>query len=383
MKHLVVGLLLLALTRSDLTSQTIDDKEFDVQTKKGIEHIYNLDFEKAESEFTQLVKLRPKDPSGHFFLAMVDWWRILIDMDNEQYDQRFFDALDKVIDLCDELLDKNERDVNALFFKGGAVGFKGRLKFHRDDWFAAAGAGRKALPIVQDASAYDPKNYDILLGSGIYNYYAEVIPQLYPVAKPLMLFIPAGDKKRGIQQLKTASEKGKYAGIESSYFLMQIYYAYEKDYQSALTIARDLTTRFPNNPLFHKYLGRCYVSLANWPSVQQVFAEIVGRVRKGQRGYTAVAEREAEYYLGMCDMNARQFEAALRHFYRCDELSRSLDKKEISGFMVMANLKTGQSYDMLSKRDLAVAQYKKVLAMKEYQDSHRQAERFVSAPYAQ
>jgi tetratricopeptide (TPR) repeat protein len=382
MKQPLCAVLMSMLLLTPAFGQMVDDQQFDAITKRGIDHVYNLEFEKAENEFAQLVKVRPEHPAGHFFLAMVDWWRILIDLDNEQYDDRFLDSLDNVIDLCDRILDKNENDVMALFFKGGSIGFIGRLKFHRDDYFAAANAGRKALPIVQEASRLDPNNYDILLGSGMYNYYADVIPEQYPFVKPLLLFIPPGDKKKGLEQITQAAEKGKYAGIESTYFLMQLYYFQEKDYAKALTLAASLHSRFPDNAIFHRYLGRCYVSTNNWQSVQQVFTEISALAGKGRRGYSPAAEREAQYYLGLAHMNAARFDSSLAHFYRSDELSRTLDTKEVSGFMVMTNLKMGMIYDMLSKRDLAVSQYKKVLGMRDYQDSHKQAEQLLKIPLA-
>lgn len=364
-----------------LSAQENLPAEFDERTRKGIEYVYNLEFEKADAEFKELVRMNPRHPAGPFFLAMVTWWRILIDIENEQHDDRFYDALDEVVEICDEMLDRNESDVTALFFKGGAIGFRGRLKAHRSSWFDAANAGRKALPIVQLASELDPHNYDILLGTGIYNYYAEVIPNEYPFVKPLLLFVPPGDRAKGIQQITLASEKGKYAGIESTYFLMQLYYQFEKNYPKALELATRLHNRFPNNMLFHKYLGRCYVVTANWPRVNEVFSEVVQRCTKKQRGYDAATEREAVYYLGMYEMTMGSFELALRHFYRCDELSRRLDKDGPSGFMVLANLKVGNIHDMLAKRDLALNQYRKVLDMKEYKDSHAQAQQFIKSPY--
>lgn len=363
------------------SAQTLPSNDFDARMRAGIEQVYNLEFEKAEKTFGEVARAKPTHPAGHFFLAMVMWWRILIDIENEQFDDQFYDALDHVIELCDDMLDRNEQDVTALFFKGGAIGFKGRLKAHRSSWFDAANAGRKALPIVQDAYALDPKNYDILLGTGIYNYYAEVIPNEYPFVKPLLLFVPPGDKAKGLQQIKSAAEKGKYANIESTYFLMQIYYHYEKDYQKALDLALSLTTRFPNNMLFHKYLGRCYVVMGNWQKVQEVWGEISARCKRAQRGYGANVEREAEYYLGLYDMNVNAFETALKHFFRCDELSRTLDKDGPSGFMVLANIKVGNIYDAMAKRDLALSSYKKVLAMKEYKDSHSQAQNYINAPF--
>jgi tetratricopeptide (TPR) repeat protein len=287
-----------------------------------------------------------------------------------------------VIDLCDDILDRDDQDVHALFFKGGALGFQGRLRFHRDDWFAAANAGRKALPIVQDAAAIDPKNYDVHLGTGIYNYYAEVIPQKYPIAKPLLLFIPAGDKQKGIAELHSAAEKGRYASVEAKYFLMQLYYQNEKEYHKARTLAEELHQRFPNNMLFHKYLGRCYVILGQWQMADSLFGEIVQRAREGMRGYTEAVEREAVYYLGLGAMAVKDHRTALEHLLRCEELSRVLDLKKESGFAVMTQLKIGMLHDLSVNREEAMQRYRNVLRMREYLDSHDQARKYLKSPYA-
>jgi tetratricopeptide (TPR) repeat protein len=366
---------------SDSAATARRDSLVDVLAHGGIDQVYNLEFEAADRTFQEMVRLRPSNPAGYFFLAMVDWWRIMIDLENEQYDDRFLNALDHVVDMCDSILDLNERDVSAIFFKGGAIGFQGRLHFHRDDYLGAANAGRKALPLVQKASSLDPGNYDILLGTGIYNYYAEVIPEEYPIVKPLLLFIPPGDKAKGIEQLTLAAEKGNYASVEAAYFLMQIYYFSERDYQKALGLAESLHGRYPNNMLFHRYVGRCCAALGRWEQATEVFGEISARSDRNQPGYTASVDREAEYYLGAAALISGNLDRSLRHLYRCDELSRTLDVKEASGFMAMANLKIGNVYDLQSKRGLAVEQYTKVLSMKDYRGSRTQAEFYLKTPY--
>ena len=80
--------ILLCLAASTLRGQSTTDAAYEAATQKGIDYVYNLDFEKADSTFGSLIGLRPQHPAGHFFLAMVDWWRILIDIDDERYDER-------------------------------------------------------------------------------------------------------------------------------------------------------------------------------------------------------------------------------------------------------------------------------------------------------
>ncbi|MDH4070380.1 MAG: TTC39/IML2 family protein, partial [Ignavibacteria bacterium] len=353
-----------------------DDPEFDRIALQGIEKVYNLEFGAADTLFRGLIASNPSHPAGYFFLAMVDWWRIMVDREDTRYDDRFLEALDHVVGMCDDLLDEDENDVDALFFKGGSLGFTGRLSFYRNDWFGAASAGRRALPLVQTAFAADPGNYDIYLGTGIYNYYASVIPELYPVAKPLLLFIPPGDRETGLSQLRLAASKGKFAGVEARYFLIQINLLYEKNYAEALSLSLELHERFPRNMLFHRYVGRTYVMMSNYAMAREIFHEIVLRRKAEWPGYDIKLEREAEYYLGLCGLQTGSFATGIDHFIRSDRLSAIIDQDGPSAFMVLANLHLGKIYDAQDRRDMAIVQYEKVLEMTDYQDSRAQAKQF-------
>jgi len=290
--------------------------------------------------------------------------------------------LDAVIDMCEKRLDEHPNDVTSMFFNGGAVGFRGRLRANRGKWLGAANDGMVALPLVRKAYELEPNNYDILLGIGIYNYYASVVPDRYPFVKPAMIFFPSGDRKKGLEQLRQAAQNAKYAKVEAMYFLMQNYFVYEKDYANALELARKLHTKYPNNSMFHCYIGRCLVSTGYLGEAKDIFADIDKRCFKKQLGYDTYDAREASYYLGKFDFMAGRFDEALKYLYRSDELSRKTDKEEPSGFMSLGNLLIGMIYDAQGKRQDAIQQYKKVLAMKEYEDSHKESKKYLEKPYA-
>ncbi len=385
LKYIVLPLLFACAAPSDSFTQWLTDPDFDLHTKQGIDHVYNLEFAQAEKEFQYVITTYPNHPAGYFFLAMIDWWKISLDFDSESLDDVFLAKLDVVIDKCDSILDNNPDDVGALFFKGGSLGFRGRLRANRGSWIKAANDGRLALPIVRHAYSIAPDNFDILLGIGIYNYYAEAIPEQYPIVKPLMLFFPSGDKKKGIEQLTAAAAKAKYAAVEADYFLLQLNYTHERQYEKALEIAQRLFSRYPKNVVFHRYIGRCYISLGKWEYAHAVFSEVLSRCDDpggGMVGYTDSARREALYYLGVYAMNVGKYEESLQDLFRCDQVSRILDKSGESGFMVMANLRIGFIYDLQMKRDLALQQYNKVLAMKKFENSYDQAEQYLKIRYA-
>lgn len=376
-----VLLVLAGLAVRPAAGQWLQDPETDRLIQRSVDRIYNLEFEEAERELAEVVRRQPDHPAGHFFIAMVQWWRILSNFTSTSEDEKFYELLDRVIELCDRRLQKDEKDVTALFFKGGAVGFRGRLRANRGKWVGAANDGVIALPLVRKAYALDPKNADVLLGIGIYNYYAEVIPDRYPLVKPLMVFFPSGDRKLGLQQLEEASQRAVYARTEAKYFLMQNMYLFEKDFGQALALALELHDAYPKNPLFHRYVGRCYVANGRLTAANEVFEEVDRRYRTGQRGYDAYDGREAAYYLGRREFISGKYDAALKHFYRCDEMSRTLDREGPSGFMVMTNLQIGMIYDLQGKRTNATGQYRKVLGMKDYEGAHATARNYLKKPY--
>ena len=63
---------------------------FDPRIQRNVDLIYNLRFAEAERQFKAVIEAEPDNPLGYFFLAMVDWWRVLIDLDDETHDEVFY-----------------------------------------------------------------------------------------------------------------------------------------------------------------------------------------------------------------------------------------------------------------------------------------------------
>jgi hypothetical protein len=350
--------------------------DFDSRVNDGIKQIYNIKFTNAEKTFRSIIADYPSQPAGRFFLAMIDWWKILLDPDDESYDDIFFQKLEDVIYQCDKILDKNSKNVNALFFKGGAIGFRGRLRAFRESWLKAADDGREALPIVEQAFTLDSNNMDVQLGFGIYNYYAAVIPNEFPLIKPLMIFFPSGDKEKGIQQLKNTAFKGKFAKYEARYFLMTLYYRYENNAIIADDYAKLLLDDFPDNPVFERWRGRIAVRRGDYFLADSLFRNVLIKADKKYFGYyTPNSLREASYYIGNNLKNNGQFDSAKIYFYKCISESKRIDEVgEESGFQVNSVLYLAQIAEALNQKNEAIKLYGKLLDMKDYGSSHDKAE---------
>lgn len=358
----------------------------DPRIQQGIDLIYQLRFAEADLYFETIIAADPANPTGHFFLAMVGWWRVLIDLDDRSHDEELYALLQSCIDVCDRRLKEDPEDFDAILFKGGAVGFRGRLRGDRHEFLRAARDGLRCLPLLNKSRKLEPTNKDILFGQGIYNYFAEVIPQRHPVVRPVMFFMADGDRQLGLRQLEEVAREGRYARAEALYFLAQIHRLFEKDDRAALPYLVQLHEMYPSNALFHRYRARTLVALGRGVEGVGQYEEVARRSRQGQAGYHRRGHIEALYYIGRNAFRQRRQAAAQLSFAVADSLGRTLGAKvadqAANGYSALVNLYLGMTYDELGRRDEAVRCFDRVLELPEWGTSHKLAKRYRKEPFA-
>jgi len=349
---------------------------YDSLVKAGINQIYSIKFTKAEKTFQVLKKEYPKHPASRFFFAMIDWWNIILSEENEEQDDIFYEKIEETVDFCDEILDNNPDDVDALFFKGGAIGFRGRLNVMRENWFSAADDGREALPLVEHAYELDPTNVDVKLGFGIYNYLAAVIPERYPIVKPVMIFFPEGDKELGLYQLMEAAASGKYSKYEARYILVTFFYYFEKNMDQAEFYSQQLVKSFPDNPVFERWRGRIAYRKKDFVLADSIFNNILNKSSKNLEGYnTPMVKREANYYVAYNLEKQGELNSALEYFKKCIAEAKKIDEEgEESGFQINATLYCGNIFKTWGNVNEARKYYEKALDMRDFRGSHQKAE---------
>ncbi len=364
---------------SRANSQTTDEKIL-----KGIDYIYHLKFDSARAEFDEIIISEPRNPAGYFFNAMVDWWKINLNKENDSLDEVFFEKTDRVIEVTDELLDRNEFDDNAMFYKGGALGYRGLVRSLRESWLKAAEDGREALNLLQKAYEINKNNKDVVFGVGLYNYFAEYVPEAYPVVKPLMLIFPKGDKIKGLSQIKETSVESKYAKNEAKYVLAYLNLVYEKNYTEAEYYSRMLHEEFPENPVFEKYLYSSYVGLGKWNEALEGWERMTQKIDSNEYGYSNPnLEREANYYAALSLSKLNRIEEAEPYIKKAEEITKQIDKENETAYTAFIYLISGMLNDSKGNTVTAKLYYDKVLAMKNFQNSHQEAERFKKDGYKQ
>ncbi len=348
---------------------------------KGISYIYHIKFDSASYQFSEFIKQNPKSPEGYFFEAMLEWWKINLNKNNESIDEIFYEKVNKVIEVCDKILDDNEDDFKATFYKGGILGYRGMLKSIRDSWLKAAEDGREALNLLERASEMQPNNKDAQLGIGIYNYFAEYVPDRYPVIRPLMLLFPKGDKIKGFMQIKETAMNSRFAKTEANYILAYLYIQYEKNFSESEYYSKKLFEEFPENAIFEKYVYTSFVGLGRHEEAVEGWKKILEKGEKKQFGYdNNHILREANYYISLSFFKLGRVKDAENYLKNCEEINKIIDKDETSSFTANTYLLLGCCYDQKGERSKAIYYYDKVLSLKDF-NTHQQAEIYKKSGY--
>ncbi|MFL6194405.1 MAG: tetratricopeptide repeat protein [Thermoanaerobaculia bacterium] len=369
-----------AAMASARAASILDDPAFREQARRGLDHIYDMDYAGANAVFAEIGARYPTHPVGPFLKALAPWWEIQVDPDDDTHDDAFFDAMAEVIKRCDRRLKADPQDLDGLFFKAGALAFRGRLHTDRKNWMRAALDGRKALQLLEEVRKRDPENPDLLLGIGLFDYLADVVPQQYPILKRFARFFPEGNRKRGLQELQQAVEKGQFVPTEAAFCLVQIHYVFERDFATALHYARWLRDRYPNNALFHIYEGRTYSRLNLWTDARQDLLDVLERHQEGRPGYRGNVTEQALYVLGRDGVKWRSYDEALPYLSRLEGItSRGQTDDDYKAY---GRLYRGMALDALGRREEALYWYNRSLESRPPGEVRTKARNFLRAPYA-
>jgi tetratricopeptide (TPR) repeat protein len=226
--------------------QDIDWAEVHAVTVRGIDHLYNLEVQQATAAFDTVKLIAPNDPRGHFFGSMVHFWLYSLTNDKQE-EQLFFDGSERVIELCEGLLDREDKDAMALFYLGGIRGYRGMAYQLDNSLFSAVREGREGYRHLREALELKPDLEDAKMGFGLFNYLVGKAPRGIGWITTLLGF--DGDIPGGLRLLKAAADKGIYTRAEASMYYAQFSFN-EGERDTAFAYLDRLIARYPGNTLW-------------------------------------------------------------------------------------------------------------------------------------
>lgn len=361
-------------------NSVLDDPFVREEGKRGLDLLYNMEFDAAEAIFSEIGSRYPDHPVGPFLNGLNVWWTILLDLDNTEHDEAFYRYMEETVDRSDDLLNRNEAEFDATFFKGIALALQARLKSNRGEWLGSVRYGRRSISYVREAAEDAPHIDDFAFGRGMYDYYAAIIPEEYRVARAVMWLLPSGDREGGLERIHQAAEEGWYIQSEARYFLAQINTLYERNIPEAMEHIKWLRDAHPNNAYFHVFEGRLYARQGRLSNVREVFQEVAERHEAGWSGYTDNLAQIAHFHLARERVRRDDYDQALIHLATIEQLAAGMEDRDRQ-YVALGRLYQGMVYDAKGHRDMARNRYEIVLSMDEYGSSHTRAKRYLDEPY--
>jgi hypothetical protein len=314
------------------------DKDIQLELEGAVHNLYNFKYEKAEKQFRSLRRRYPHHPMPYFLLGLSTWWKIMpTNIQTTQYDRTFFAYMDTTVTMAEKMYNADNNNYEASFFLSAAYGFDARLNAERRNWRKATVSSKRSLNFLKKSQEANGLSPEFLFGQALFNYYAVWIPENYPLLKPVLLFFPKGDRKLGIQQLRSVANNGFYTGTEARVFLMRILKNEENNAEEALPVARYLATTYPDNGFFQRFYALLAYDQGEFVECERVSRDILDKISRGLPGYEAISGRYASYFLGYLSQHRyRDLVKAKDYYQRCIVFAES-SGDTAGGFYLFAN----------------------------------------------
>jgi tetratricopeptide (TPR) repeat protein len=378
---------------------------YEALRRSGLDAVYNLDYDKAESDFKEIVQLLPNHPAGYQLLAARLWAKTLFESRRLQsglYNSDSFytngdDKVDpKIVDefrrltreskrLSDARLKQEPKDIEALDFMAATQGLKASFEEAVERrHFAALRDGNDAVDRHREVLKLDPNYVDAKLTVGLYEYVVGSLPPLIKIVAGVTGY--RGSKKRGLALIEQVAKEGRWSQDDAKSLLI-VLYTREKRFADILPLTRELSAKYPRNYLYKLEAADALVALAAQKrkandqaaaaqAEKEAFATFEELVRDRSVRDTSRALDLIHFKYGEALLVAGQNDRAAKEFLATTKVERAEP-----GMVTMAHLYAARAFDVAGKRDEAVAQYRVVLTRPNVYDAHEEAKKGLRQAY--
>jgi len=382
--HLFIGILISipmrVLTVVSLTSLIAisslwgqGQSTIDQRVREGQDAIYRLDYARAERIVQQIIAENPDSPVGYGMLSITTFQQLLFAAANQALDdyatptpftkgrthkdvseeiRRFREANNKLLAVCEGILENNSKDVLALYFRGLAYeNFAAEAVAITKKTGDAFSNGRKAKNIHEKVLELDPNFVDANVSIAGYEFAKATLP--WSIKWLAFLVGIRGSKEQAFQKYELVSEKGKYRQVEAQ-VVLALLHSWKGDPQQPLVIFENLRELYPQNYHFDINLAAIYqLKFNDSQSALEIYQQLLKTLPNKAPGLHA-----GEVYLriGKTYVQLREYSLALQAFNKALEESKGEMETEPLAYFHMA-----QIHDEQGDRDQAREYYQKVL----------------------
>ncbi|UCF69231.1 MAG: hypothetical protein JSV80_08110 [Acidobacteriota bacterium] len=165
---------------------------------------------------------RPEDPCGFYYPALLYAKHNLDGMDWKQELERGRALIDEGIEIGNAVIDAGAATPAARFCLGALYGMRAEDRVTAKHYFGAAFDGKRMRRLMLDLLEEKPQFVEARFWLGTYDYFADILPSIIKFFRTL-LFLPSGDRERGLAGIETAARSRCLESYSAYWVLSSIY----------------------------------------------------------------------------------------------------------------------------------------------------------------
>jgi hypothetical protein len=271
-------LLTLFLSSAPLTAQILKDTATFNLIKKGVDHIYNLEFDHAHEVYNKISRSYEGHPIVFLFRGIMTYWQNYPLLPSSPQRDAYETDMRHCIELCEK---KHDAAYEAEYLLAN-LGARGMLLL----FYADNDLSMEVFPLATSTYQYVRQSFDFTsvysdfyFFTGLYNYYREAYPEAHPVYKTLAFLFPKGDKAKGIKQLQLAARSSLILKAESYSFLSGICISFENNYQLASQYSKSLYQLYPANLQYLAVYIKNLLLIKRYDEAERLIKSSVSKMR--------------------------------------------------------------------------------------------------------
>jgi tetratricopeptide (TPR) repeat protein len=378
-----------------ILGQSLKTPEFLEGATKGFDHVYSLDYEDARIAFKNLKQQYPQHPGPPLYLALVLWQQELFRRQDLQLDRfvspesfaeptdrqmpaedrnSFFKYIEESQAASQAILKDRPGNRDARYFLGAAHGALAAFAMTIDhDKREAFRHGKKAyqyhLEIVQE----QPDYYDAYVTVGLYEYVVANLPWYMKWLAQIAGY--RGTNERAFQYLRLAASKSEFVSVNARNFLV-VLCVREKLFDEALVNAQFLHDRYPRNFLLHVNVARILTEMNRPEKAIEEYSKILAQAETRTPNFQKIPLSVFRYNIGKALMNMNRLDLAQRLFTATIQDPATAERER-----ALSHLGLAEVLDVAGNRQQAIVNYKQVLSITNFEDSHSTAQTYLKRPY--
>jgi tetratricopeptide (TPR) repeat protein len=299
---LVLAMSLICFAGTARTELSMDSPLVDSIILRGMHLVHRDSATEAVEEFKKLIEICPNDPIGYFYVSAT-LQTMMDDYRNYSQQEEFNKYMDLAIKTAEEKKKQANLTAHDYLYLGGAVGYRGIHKALTGNWMGAFVDGLKGKGYLEDALKMNPEFYDVYYGLGSYHFWKSLKSKIF-----WWLPFVADNRQMGIDMIKLAIEKGRYA-IEDAKFALVRIWVENKEYDKAFPQIEMLRQTYGNRPFLLWFLAQAQRETKMYDGAVNTYQTLLEALTSSPY-YHPAGEVECRYFMALTFYEKQDFENA-------------------------------------------------------------------------